>query len=214
METNKNIDRLLEMLDHPERYSEQEIMDIVNHDEQTSEFYRQLVRAKRASNRKLSVDRQMDVDEAWQRFERRHFSHSRQEHSWRKIVAAIAGILLLSGIAWAAVHMVNRMSTDKVPETTVTTTQDASHVGSRPDVDDMTDHPDDRVVYDNVTLEQIMDEIAAHYGLDVEFLNAEARNLRFHFVWDKADGVDKVLDDLNHFERVNIEQQDNLLIVQ
>ena len=32
METNNNIDRLLAMLDHPERYSEQEIMDTVNHD--------------------------------------------------------------------------------------------------------------------------------------------------------------------------------------
>ena len=29
METNNNIDRLLAMLDHPERYSEQEIMDTV-----------------------------------------------------------------------------------------------------------------------------------------------------------------------------------------
>ncbi|MBQ6167065.1 MAG: DUF4974 domain-containing protein [Muribaculaceae bacterium] len=214
METNKNIDRLLEMLDHPERYSEQEIMDIVNHDEQTSEFYRQLVRAKRASNNKRSADRQMDVDEAWQQFERQHFGHSRQERSWRKIVAAIAGILLLSGIAWAAVHIVNRTSNDKAPETTVTTTQDASNAESRPGVDDITDRPDDKVVYDNVPLEQIMNEIAAHYGMDVEFLNAEARNLRFHFVWDKTDGVDKVLDDLNHFERVDIEQQDNLLIVQ
>ena len=214
METNKNIDRLLEMLDHPERYSEQEIMDIVNHDEQTSEFYRQLVRAKRASNRKLSVDRQMDVDEAWQRFERRHFSHSRKEHGWRKIVAAIAGILLLSGIAWAAFHMVNRMSTDKVQDTTITASQDVSDAESRLDVAEVTDHTDNKVTYDNVALEQIMDEIAAHYGMGVEFLNDDARNLRFHFVWDKADGVDKVVDNLNHFERVDIEQQDNLLIVQ
>ena len=30
METNNNIDRLLAMLEHPERYSEQEIMDTVN----------------------------------------------------------------------------------------------------------------------------------------------------------------------------------------
>ena len=42
METNNNIDRLLAMLDHPERYSEQEIMDTVNRDDETREFYRSL----------------------------------------------------------------------------------------------------------------------------------------------------------------------------
>ena len=40
METNKNIDRLLAMLDHPEHYREQEIMDTVNRDDETREFYR------------------------------------------------------------------------------------------------------------------------------------------------------------------------------
>lgn len=214
METNKNIDRLLEMLDHSERYSEQEIMDVVNHDGQTSELYRQLVLTQRASNHKRSADRQMDVDQAWQQFERQYFGHCRQERRWRKLVAAIAGILLLSGIAWAAVHFVNQMPANTGHEATITTTLDASGPGSRPNVDDMTDRTDDKVVYDNVALEQIMDEIAAHYGMDVEFLNAESRNLRFHFVWDKADGIDKVLDDLNHFERLEIEQQDKMLIVQ
>lgn len=213
METNKNIDRLLEMLDHPERYSEQEIMDIVNHDEHTSEFYRQLVRAQRAGNRKRSVGKQVDVDAAWQQFEQWHSGKSPQDHSWRKIVAAIAGILLVSGIAWAAIHMVNRMSTDKVPETAITTTQDVTDAGPRLDVTDVADHPDDRTIFDNVALEQILDEIAAHYGMGVKFLNADARSLRFHLVWNKADGVDKVLADLNHFERVDIEKQDKLLIV-
>ena len=54
METNNNIDRLLAMLDHPERYSEQEIMDTVNHDDETREFYRSLTQAARARRNKRS----------------------------------------------------------------------------------------------------------------------------------------------------------------
>ena len=50
METSNNIDRLLAMLDHPERYSEQEIMDTVNHDDETREFYRSLTQAARAAS--------------------------------------------------------------------------------------------------------------------------------------------------------------------
>ena len=59
METNNNIDRLLAMLDHPERYSEQEIMDTVNHDDETREFYRSLTQAARArrSQRSNSLPR-------------------------------------------------------------------------------------------------------------------------------------------------------------
>ena len=40
METNPNIIRLLEMLESPEAYSEQEIRDIINKDEETREAYR------------------------------------------------------------------------------------------------------------------------------------------------------------------------------
>ena len=43
METNPNIIRLLEMLESPEAYSEQEIRDIINKDEETREAYRLMV---------------------------------------------------------------------------------------------------------------------------------------------------------------------------
>ena len=50
METiNKNIRQLLEMLDNPEAYTEQEIQNIINRDEDTRETYRLMVEAKRSS---------------------------------------------------------------------------------------------------------------------------------------------------------------------
>ena len=70
------------------------------------------------------------------------------------------------------------------------------------------------VVFDNTPLEQMLSEIAAYYGMTVEFQNEDARNLRFHFVWNKGDGLEKVLEDMSHFESVTIEQTDNRLIVQ
>ena len=50
--------------------------------------------------------------------------------------------------------------------------------------------------------------------MTVEFQNDDAHNLRFHFVWNKGDGLEKVLEDMSHFESVTIEQTDNRLIVQ
>ena len=47
--TSENIRQLLEMLDNPEAYTEQEIQDIINRDEDTRETYRMMVEAKRSS---------------------------------------------------------------------------------------------------------------------------------------------------------------------
>ena len=46
METNNNIDRLLAMLDHPERYSEQEIMDTVNRERPGSNLSKRIWQRK------------------------------------------------------------------------------------------------------------------------------------------------------------------------
>ena len=47
--TNESIRQLLEMLDHPEAYTEQEIHDIINHDEDTRETYRLMWRPSEAT---------------------------------------------------------------------------------------------------------------------------------------------------------------------
>ena len=61
--TSENIRQLLEMLDNPEAYTEQEIQDIINRDEDTRETYRMMVEAKRSS-RQRQADKPVDVDAA------------------------------------------------------------------------------------------------------------------------------------------------------
>ena len=219
METNKNIDRLLEMLDHPERYSEQEILDIINQDDETRETYRQLVRAKRVSRHHHSAVHPADVDQAWQQFEQRYMQQPKRERPWLKMVATLAGILLVSGIAWAAVYAVRHYVTDKPKAATETVTPAApteapvttAEAATSDSISTVAMEP---VIFDEVTLGQMLEEIAAYYGKEVAFKSDEARQLRFRFVWNKADGLDKVLEDLQHFESVDVEQKDNLLIVQ
>ena len=217
METNKNIEQLLEMLDHPEAYSEQEIMDIVNRDEETQETYRQLVQAKRTGNCQHSANQPIDVDEAWEQFEQQYLTRPKQDRLWRKAVAVLAGVVLMSGLAWATVHTVrhNAMTNQTTEKNTPETQVESDTVGPRLGVaDTMAVNSAGPVVFDNVPLDQMLTEIAGYYGMTVEFQNDEARNLRFHFVWNKDGGLAKVLEDLSHFDSVNIEQTDDQLIVQ
>ena len=220
METNNNIDRLLEMRDHPERYSEQEIMDTVNHDDETREFYRSLTQAARARRSQRSNSQPMDVDKAWEQFEQTHLTAQKHGRLWQRVAATVLGVLMMSGIAWATVYTVRHFtSTDKSKQTTekvATPPQtEADAVGPRLGVADTSAiENDEPVVFDNTPLEQMLGEIAAYYGMTVDFQNEDARNLRFHFVWNKGDGLEKVLEDMSHFESVTIEQTDNRLIVQ
>ena len=216
METNNNIDRLL---DHPERYSEQEIMDTVNHDDETREFYRSLTQAARARRSQRSLFQPTDMDKAWKQFEQTHLATQKHGHLWQRVAATVLGVLMMSGIAWATVYTVrhftatdtSKQKTEKVANTSQTEAEAGTNLGV---ADSSAVENEAPVVFDNTPLEQMLDEIAAYYGMTVEFQNDDARNLRFHFVWNKGDGLEKVLEDMSHFESVTIEQTDNRLIVQ
>lgn len=99
METNNdNIRKLLEMLDNPAAYSEEEIRDIINCDDDTREVYRLMVEAKRSSRRKLSCQ-PIDIDGKWAKFEREVIGKkTRSKKSLFWSIAVAASILLLTGI--------------------------------------------------------------------------------------------------------------------
>lgn len=67
MSTDHNISQLLQMLDNPEAYSEQQILDIVNHDEATREAYRLMVAARQGYAYAESCE-PSDAEKAWARF--------------------------------------------------------------------------------------------------------------------------------------------------
>ncbi len=209
--TNENIRQLLEMLDNPDAYTEQQIRDIINHDEDTRENYRLMVEVKR-STRQRQNKKPVDVDAAWQRFNQK-CQHKQSSRNWMKIAAFFIGVLLVSGITLAAVHIVRQYQKQETPQTTDTiAVANSSHFtlhSSLPE-DTIIVQP---VIYDNIPLEKMLPEIAAHYDVKVVFANDEARGLRFHFVWNPQKGIDQVVSNLNQFERLNVTLKDNQITV-
>ena len=210
--TNENIRQLLEMLDNPDAYTEQEIQDIINRDEDTRETYHLMVDAKRSS-RHRQYQKPVDVDAAWQRFNQK-LQPKQQGFGWMKIAASFIGVLLVSSIAFAAIHIVRKYQKQEAQQTeimenvtTPATTLPADTLVS----DTVTVQP---VIYDNIPLEKMLPEIAAHYDVKVTFANDEARQLRFRFVWNPQQGIKQVVTDLNQFERLTVTLKDNQLIVE
>ena len=212
METiNDNIRKLLEMLDNPEAYTEQEIQDIINRDEDTRETYRMMAEAKRSS-RQHQANKPIDVDAAWQKFNQKI---QPQQHSfgWMKIAASFIGVLLVSGIAFAAIQIV-RYTQQHTPKTEeVINTPKSANVTPADTLTTDTIATPQPIIYDNIPLEKMLPEIAAHYDAKVTFVNDEARQLRFYFMWHPQKGIEKVVSDLNQFERLNITLNDNQITV-
>ena len=210
--TSENIRQLLEMLDNPDAYTEQEILDIINRDEDTRETYRLMVASKRSS-RQRQADKPIDVDAAWQKLNQK--VHPKQ-HSfgWMKIAASFVGIMLVSGIAFAAIQIV-RYAQQHTPKTEeVINTPKPANTPPSDTLPTDTTAVSQPVIYDNIPLEKMLSEIAAHYDAKVTFVNDEARGLRFRFVWNPQKGIGQVVSDLNQFERLTVTLKDDVITVE
>lgn len=194
-----NIRKLMEMLDNPDAYSEQEICDIIGQDEDTRETYRMMVEIKRSSRRSQN-DRPIDVDAAWKRFEQTHYQR-RHSNVWMKVAAGFVGVLFVSGISFAAISAVKHHNERKQAEQQTTK---ETVITTNAGVTDSEATDEQLVVFTNTKLEQILSEIAAYYDVKVEYKSANARDLRFYYEWNRKAGIESVTDDLNQFAKVNI----------
>lgn len=208
---NDNIRQLLVMLDNPDAYTEQEIQDIINHDEDTREIYRLMVEINRSSFHRKN-DEAVDIDAAWKRFSQK-LQPEKHARGWSKIAASFVGMLLISGIAFAAINFVRQYKKKETPNTKQAEYVEKSVTNisaGRFNTDTVNIQP---VVYDNISLEKMLPEIAANYHVKVTFVNEEARQFRFRFVWNPRQNIGQVVSDLNQFERLTVTLKDNEIIV-
>lgn len=218
--SNDNIHKLLGLLDNPAAYSEQEIYDIINCDEDSRETYRLMVELKR-SCRFRQTHQSIDVNSAWQRFDQR-FQSKKQGPGWMKIAAAFIGVLLLSGIAFAAIHIIRKYIKLEAPQSqkqeSVKTeiTENVSESAATVLTDTLA--KDTAIVqpfiYNNIPLEKMLPEIAAYYDAKVIFLNEDSRQLRFRFVWNPQQNIEQIVSDLNQFECLTVTLKEKQIVVE
>ena len=207
MEQNDKIRLLLDMHEHPENYTDEQLAAMLD-----DEMLEKLVTAKRA----MTDIPEPDVDAEWQRFEQAHFAPVKNR-SWLKVAAVFLGVIMLSAFTYAAIRAVSHSVNDKAKEpteTVATEPQPESTVGPRLGVADTTAVMAEPIVFDNQPLDQMLEKIAPNYGMQVEFRNEDVRALRFYFVWQPDEDLDATLERLNLFESVNISKEGNTIVVE
>ena len=191
-----------DMQEHPEKYSDQEVEAMMD-----------------------DLDQMPDVDMAWQRLceneelgvksEKFATAHPTAQHNsqFRKMAASVIGVIMVSAIALAAIYSLTPGSSPKergvyrsgVEKTEAKT--DYSPLPGRGAGGEAT------IIFDNVPLDTMLNEMASYYRIAVEFQREEARQLRLHFEWKHDESLDRVLERLNNFEAVNIIREPEKLIV-
>ena len=220
-------EKILDIIDHQEKYSDEEIHEILQ-DEECRKLYQTMMEVDSALESPSPI---INIDEEWEKFSQEHqlreeaTQNAAQEAashpitSWRKLAASIAGFVLISGIAFAAIHTyikrsqeTTQVTADTHPE--VIKSDSAKQVAAK---DSLThpkpEKPAIHKTFENVAFEQMISEIASYYDLQVKFENNEDKTLRLYYEWNSHSSIENIVKELNQFENVNIELQQNELIV-
>ena len=205
--TDRNKQLYRDMTEEPEKYSDQELEAMMD-----------------------EIDQMPDVEEAWHLLSEKlrvksEESSSKHEvaradsslftlhSSFKKVAAILISIITISGLAFAAIHFVRNhegkpAETEQQSATVEARTADAAR---QPADTTVSMQP---VVFDNVTLDSILPQIARHYGYTVDFRNEQPKSLRLFFTWNPQDSIQKVTEKMNLFEQFHIVLEEQTIIIE
>jgi hypothetical protein len=213
-------DLLFQMLEQPHRYTAEEWQEILADDE-CRELYTLMSKTQSAVDAACADEKITDdmIEEEWKSFKieelkRKDFNPTilQSFNSMRKFAAMIVGILMLSGIAYAAIHIVRH--TTKVEVNLNSPTEDTRYIKSHPQIveNDTTTTPQQKL-YDNVPLEQILSELSTYYHIKIRYSNEAARKIRLFYQWKPDYSKEKIVEMLNNFEWLQLELENDSLFV-
>ena len=136
---------------------------------------------------------------------------------WMDISANIAamfiGLLMLSGIAYAAVQMV-RQTQQQVQTETTTSVAGSSQSAHDTRIDEDDSAQNKPLLYEDAELATILSDIATFHQLEPVYKNEECKHIRLYFTWDRRSSIDDIINTFNKFERIHITRDNKKLIVE
>ncbi len=211
------MEKALRLVDHPEELSMEETEELLA-DPEVRELYEILCMTKSSV---IADADSPDVDAEWQKFERRYKSRPRIL-GWTFSRAAAIIICVLTSLAAIAIGItVSNSIADRRAETEPQQTAEpnsqsdapATYEGITTATTDTVTTSGETVVFENEQLETIMSAIAGRYGVQLNYADPSAAQLRLFFRWKPSMPIDEVVERLNSFEQINITLKDNILTI-
>jgi ferric-dicitrate binding protein FerR (iron transport regulator) len=210
MTQEEKMKRLLDTQDHPETFTEEELQAMLKEDD-LRESAELMARLKQTYIGKETED--IDVDAEWQRFASQ--KPKRRSWGWMQIAAAFIGLLMLSGITYAAIHIVSS-SRSQQAEVQASRNQGDRSLDSDGKAVDQGPVPliPEPKTFENVPLKDITAELASFYHIATEVRNAETAALRLYYPWNPQMPLGQVVEELNRFEKVHLTLTNDTLIIE
>ncbi len=230
-------DILLNLLEHPEKYSETQKDELLG-DKEVNELYQQLIETRQSLDFAMSKEKMKmpSIDAEWEKLkeekqQKEEMSQNAETQQTAKLfslwspmrkVAAVAAVLVVSGITFAAIHLVTRshQPSDNSNTELVASQKDSIQQVSAPQKSNIEEKTDSAslaqlpLVYENAELQNILTPIAGHFHLQVTYQNESARHIRLFLQLEKNMSLDDIIELMNHFEKVNIRHEGQTLIVE
>ncbi len=124
--------------------------------------------------------------------------------SLRKIAAVFIGVLLLSGIAFAAFHFARQSQP----------TAEGSVTEVKPQLSTLNSQLPSSLRFDDVRLDSILTVVAAHYNKAVSFRDEEPRSMKFITTWNPDKPLQTFIDHLNMFDYLRLTLQHDTIFVE
>ena len=176
-------DLLLQMMEQPQRYTAEEWQEILADDE-CRELYTLMSKTQSAIDAVRADEEVSDdmIDAEWQRLNHEKQELKSEKYSFLKIAAMFVAILMLSGIAYAAIHIASHYNAPKAQDTKVITNSQSSISSSQFAESDTIAVPQPKL-YDNVPLGEIFEELSGYYNVKVVYQNEDVPRLRLFYQW-------------------------------
>lgn len=170
------------------------------------------------------IDTSDIIDEEWTKFEAENFPSTSEaaepssgivsERSpFLKIAAMFIGVLMLSGITYAAVQIFSSSSQRTVTQQTeaIANTEEQKSNHELVGQDSTLAKP---VVFEDAELGEILRQMASFYQVELVYKKKESQHIRLFFTWDKQQSLDDIIDTFNKFERIHMTRDNQKLIVE
>ncbi len=203
----ENLDKLLEAIEYPERFSESELRELLS-DPESKKLYR-LMCASRAETftRDLAKD-DSDVDKKWKKFKLARQKKKLFSFFYNRKAAAVVALLIAScSIIMVGVSLKHRnISKQETHQTTImeTVAEDTKEKENLPVNDTV-------IILEEEKMDRILTEVAPYYNVKVDLKSPGSKDVRLFLRWESTTNVSALIDHLNSFERINLYLKDDII---
>ncbi len=220
---------LLDMIEHPERYTEQQISELLA-DEEMRKHYDVMVQLRGAYLKKKdpplkslqsehlivssSVHPQREGVVTFEDESTLPSKHStpsligrvRGGSPLHRIAAIFLAAAFLGGLAWAFVPLLRTNQTTESPQPTkVSAPSLTGRAGGG---------SSSSISFSNLPLDSILAVVSAHYNCEVCFRDSAAMGMKFITTWNPEDSLAAFIEHLNMFDGLRLTLQDDTIFVE